>query len=198
MQTLVLNYSAGDQRSIGQFGLEEYLETKAVLGSGTAESEPLPSSQARQHASTQVHLLRLSGSRSSTTPTWSGRRRLYRRPAVAGSARRRSSAISRATASTKRWDPGSRSATSSPTRSSEPRRNGIAYDPALAQRIYDDIPNWKPHGHAPAAVGPAGPRVPARRADQLDGSQIMSNMDQFGVPFHAIVTPSGAVLQARA
>lgn len=68
------------------------------------------------------------------------------------------------------------------------RRIGIDYDPAFAQQIYDDIPNWKPHADAPAGLARLAREFPLVGLTNSMNSQIMSNMDQFGVKFHAIIT----------
>lgn len=72
------------------------------------------------------------------------------------------------------------------------RRWGIAFDPADAQAIYDAVPSWGPHADVPAALAQLAGKVPLVILSNAADSQIQSNVDKLGAPFHAVFTAEQA------
>ena len=77
------------------------------------------------------------------------------------------------------------------------KRNGVAFDPAVAARIYDRVPSWGPHPDVPAGLARIAPHDPAGGADQLDERQIPHNIAKLGAPIaHVFTAESAQRLQA--
>lgn len=71
---------------------------------------------------------------------------------------------------------------------------GIPFRPDDAQAIVDAIPSWGPHADVPAGLAKAAEVLPLVILSNASDSQIQSNVDKLGAPFHAVLTAE----QARA
>jgi 2-haloacid dehalogenase len=72
------------------------------------------------------------------------------------------------------------------------RRWGIAFDPTDAQAIVEAVPTWGPHADVPAALAKVAEVLPLVILSNAADSQIRSNVDKLGVPFHAVLTAEQA------
>ena len=68
------------------------------------------------------------------------------------------------------------------------KRNGIAFRPEDAQRIYEEVPTWGPHPDVPAGLAEVAKEIPLVILSNAMNSQIMSNVEKLGAPFHAVFT----------
>src|SRR5689334_10726682 len=68
------------------------------------------------------------------------------------------------------------------------RRWSIAFDPADAQAIVEAVPSWGPHPDVPGPWRSSPLVILSNAAD----SQIWSNVDKLGAPFHAVLTAEQA------
>ena len=68
------------------------------------------------------------------------------------------------------------------------RRNGVAYRPEDAQRIYEEVPTWGPHPDVPAGLARVAKEIPLVILSNAMNSQIMSNVEKLGAPFHMVIT----------
>ena len=71
-------------------------------------------------------------------------------------------------------------------------RWGIAFDPADAQAIFEAVPSWGPHPDVPAALAKLAEVLPLVILSNAADSQIWSNVDKLGAPFHAVLTAEQA------
>jgi len=72
------------------------------------------------------------------------------------------------------------------------RRNGVAFDPADARAIYEKVPTWGPHPDVPAGLAKVAKEIPLVILSNAMNSQIMSNVEKLGAPFHAVFTAEQA------
>jgi 2-haloacid dehalogenase len=72
------------------------------------------------------------------------------------------------------------------------RRWGVAFDPADAQAIVEAVPTWGPHADVPAALAKVAEVLPLVILSNAADSQIRSNVDKLGAPFHAVLTAEQA------
>jgi 2-haloacid dehalogenase len=72
------------------------------------------------------------------------------------------------------------------------RRWGIAFDPTDAQAIVEAVPTWGPHADVPAALATVVEVLPLVILSNAADSQIRSNVDKLGAPFHAVLTAEQA------
>ncbi|KQT82773.1 haloacid dehalogenase type II [Aurantimonas sp. Leaf443] len=72
------------------------------------------------------------------------------------------------------------------------KRNGVAFDPADARRIYETVPSWGPHPDVPAGLASVAKEFPLVILSNAMDSQIMSNVEKLGAPFHAVFTAEQA------
>ncbi|RIY02619.1 haloacid dehalogenase type II [Aureimonas flava] len=72
------------------------------------------------------------------------------------------------------------------------RRNGVAFDPADARRIYERVPSWGPHPDVPAGLAKVAREIPLVILSNAMDEQIASNVDKLGAPFHAVFTAEQA------
>jgi 2-haloacid dehalogenase len=72
------------------------------------------------------------------------------------------------------------------------RRWGVAFDPADAQAIVEAVPTWGPHADVPAALAKVAVVLPLVILSNAADSQIRSNVDKLGAPFHAVLTAEQA------
>jgi 2-haloacid dehalogenase len=72
------------------------------------------------------------------------------------------------------------------------KRHGIAFDPADARAIYESVPTWGPHPDVPAGLAKVAKEIPLVILSNAMDSQIQSNVDKLGAPFHAVYTAEQA------
>ncbi|RWC00291.1 MAG: haloacid dehalogenase type II [Mesorhizobium sp.] len=68
------------------------------------------------------------------------------------------------------------------------KRNGVAFRSEDAQRIYDEVPTWGPHPDVPAGLAKVANEIPLVILSNAMNSQIMSNVNKLGAPFHLVIT----------
>jgi 2-haloacid dehalogenase len=68
------------------------------------------------------------------------------------------------------------------------RRNGVAFRPEDAQRIYEEVPTWGPHPDVPAGLARVAKEIPLVILSNAMNDQIMSNVEKLGAPFHMVIT----------
>jgi 2-haloacid dehalogenase len=68
------------------------------------------------------------------------------------------------------------------------RRHSVPFDAADALRIYDEVPTWGPHPDVPAGLAAVARHIPLVILSNAMNSQIMSNVDKLGAPFHRVIT----------
>jgi 2-haloacid dehalogenase len=68
------------------------------------------------------------------------------------------------------------------------KRNGVAFRPEDAQRIYEEVPTWGPHPDVPAGLAKVAKEIPLVILSNAMKSQIMSNVEKLGAPFHMVIT----------
>jgi 2-haloacid dehalogenase len=68
------------------------------------------------------------------------------------------------------------------------KRNGVAFRPEDAQRIYEEIPTWGPHRDVPAGLAKVAKEIPLVILSNSMKSLIMSNVEKLGAPFHMVIT----------
>ena len=66
--------------------------------------------------------------------------------------------------------------------------NGVAFRPEDAQAIYEEVPTWGPHPDVPAGLARVAKEIPLVILSNAMNSQIMSNVEKLGAPFHAVFT----------
>ncbi|WP_028464462.1 haloacid dehalogenase type II [Nisaea denitrificans] len=74
------------------------------------------------------------------------------------------------------------------------RRWNIAFRPEDADAIVEAVPTWGPHADVPAPLARVAKEIPLVILSNAADSQIQSNVDLLGAPFHAVLTAE----QARA
>ncbi len=72
------------------------------------------------------------------------------------------------------------------------KRNGVAFRAEAAQTIYEEIPTWGPHPDVPAGLAKVAREIPLVILSNATDSQIMSNVNKLGAPFHAVFTAEQA------
>ena len=72
------------------------------------------------------------------------------------------------------------------------RKNGVQFDAAVPRRIYEQVPSWGPHPDVPAGLAKVAREIPLVILSNAMDDQIGSNVEKFGVPFHAIYTAQQA------
>lgn len=70
--------------------------------------------------------------------------------------------------------------------------HGIAYDPADAQRIIDEIPSWGPHPDVPQGLAKVAKEIPLVVLSNSMTDLIPHSMVKLGAPFHAAYTAQEA------
>lgn len=70
--------------------------------------------------------------------------------------------------------------------------HGIDQRPSDATAIYEDVPNWGPHDDVPAGLAELAKRYPLVILSNAADSQMQSNVDKLGAPFHAVFTAEQA------
>lgn len=72
------------------------------------------------------------------------------------------------------------------------RRHGLDYVEEEGQRIYDAVPSWGPHPDVPEALRRIAKEYPLVILSNASDSQIRSNVEKLGAPFHAVFTAEQA------
>jgi len=72
------------------------------------------------------------------------------------------------------------------------RRHGVSFDPADAAAIVAAVPGWGPHADVPAPLARLAREIPLVILSNAADSQIQSNVDRLGAPFHAVLTAEQA------
>ena len=72
------------------------------------------------------------------------------------------------------------------------KRNGVAFRPEDAHAIYEEVPTWGPHPDVPAGLAKVAREIPLVILSNAMNSQIMSNVEKLGAPFHAVFTAEQA------
>jgi len=72
------------------------------------------------------------------------------------------------------------------------KRWGIDYQDHEGQHLYDEVPNWGPHEDVPAPLARVAEHFPLVILSNASNSQIQSNVDKLGAPFHAVLTAEEA------
>ncbi len=68
------------------------------------------------------------------------------------------------------------------------RAGGVPFRPEDAARIYDEVPTWGPHPDVPAGLARVAEEIPLVILSNAMNSQIMSNVEKLGAPFHMVIT----------
>ena len=72
------------------------------------------------------------------------------------------------------------------------RANGVTFDPAVAEEIYNRVPTWGPHADVPAGLAAVAKEFPLVALTNSDNAQIVHNVAKLGAPVHLIVTSEDA------
>ena len=72
------------------------------------------------------------------------------------------------------------------------KRNGVAFDPADARKIYEMVPSWGPHADVPAGLAKVAKEIPLVILSNAMDEQIPHNVEKLGAPFHAVFTAQQA------
>lgn len=72
------------------------------------------------------------------------------------------------------------------------KRWGVAFQAEDAQAIVEAIPSWGPHADVPAGLARVAEKLPLVALSNAADSQIQSNVDKLGAPFHAVLTAEQA------
>lgn len=72
------------------------------------------------------------------------------------------------------------------------RKWGLAFRPDDAEAIVHAIPSWGPHPDVPAPLARVAAKIPLVILSNASDSQIHSNVDKLGAPFHAVLTAEQA------
>jgi len=64
----------------------------------------------------------------------------------------------------------------------------IKFDASDARAIYEAVPTWGPHADVPAGLAKIAHEIPLVILSNADNSQIQSNVDKLGAPFHKVFT----------
>ncbi|MCP4379100.1 MAG: haloacid dehalogenase type II [bacterium] len=57
-----------------------------------------------------------------------------------------------------------------------------------ALKIYNEVPTWGPHPDVPAGLARVAKEIPLVILSNAMNSQIMSNVEKLGAPFHTVIT----------
>lgn len=70
--------------------------------------------------------------------------------------------------------------------------HGIAFDPAIADKIYDRVPTWGPHADVPAGLAKIAPHIPLVALTNSMNNQIPHNIARLGAPIAHVFTAEDA------
>ncbi|MBD8890964.1 haloacid dehalogenase type II [Roseibium litorale] len=65
---------------------------------------------------------------------------------------------------------------------------GVAFRDEDALRIYNEVPTWGPHPDVPEGLAKVAKEIPLVILSNAMNSQIMSNVEKLGAPFHKVIT----------
>jgi len=68
------------------------------------------------------------------------------------------------------------------------KANNLPFRNEDAQRIYEEVPTWGPHADVPAGLARVAQDIPLVILSNAMNSQIMSNVEKLGAPFHKVIT----------
>lgn len=72
------------------------------------------------------------------------------------------------------------------------KRNGVAFDPEIAQKIYERVPTWGPHADVPAGLAKIAPHIPLVALTNSMNNQIPHNIAKLGAPIAHVFTAESA------
>lgn len=72
------------------------------------------------------------------------------------------------------------------------KRNGMKFREEAARLVYERVPTWGPHPDVPAGLARVAKEIPLVILSNAMNSQIMSNVEKLGTPFHAVYTAEQA------
>ncbi|MEY8880743.1 haloacid dehalogenase type II [Donghicola sp. XS_ASV15] len=72
------------------------------------------------------------------------------------------------------------------------KRNGIPFDPAVAEDIYNRVPTWGPHADVPAGLAKIAPEIPLVALTNSMNAQIPHNIAKLGAPIAHVFTAESA------
>jgi 2-haloacid dehalogenase len=72
------------------------------------------------------------------------------------------------------------------------RRNRVTFRDEDARMVYERVPTWGPHADVPAGLAKVAKEIPLVILSNAMNSQIMSNVEKLGAPFHAVHTAEQA------
>lgn len=72
------------------------------------------------------------------------------------------------------------------------KANGVAFREEDAKTVYERVPSWGPHPDVPAGLAKVAKEIPLVILSNAMNSQIMSNVEKLGAPFHAVYTAEQA------
>lgn len=68
------------------------------------------------------------------------------------------------------------------------RKHGVAFEPAHAERVYNEVPTWGPHADVPAGLAKVAKEIPLVILSNAMKVQIPHNVEKLGAPFHLVLT----------
>lgn len=71
-------------------------------------------------------------------------------------------------------------------------RNNLAFDPAVAQAIYDRVPTWGPHSDVAAGLAKIADEIPLVALTNSMNAQISHNIAKLGAPIAHVFTAESA------
>ncbi len=72
------------------------------------------------------------------------------------------------------------------------KKNDVAFSPDAARMVYERVPSWGPHPDVSAGLANVASEIPLVILSNAMNSQIMSNVEKLGAPFHAVYTAEQA------
>lgn len=72
------------------------------------------------------------------------------------------------------------------------KRNGVAFDPAVAEEIYNRVPGWGPHADVPAGLARVAASFPLVALTNAMNAQIPYNIARLGAPVAHVLTAESA------
>ena len=72
------------------------------------------------------------------------------------------------------------------------KRNGVTFDPAVADDIYTRVPAWGPHADVPAGLSAVADRIPLVALTNSMNVQIPHNIAKLGAPIAHVFTAEDA------
>lgn len=72
------------------------------------------------------------------------------------------------------------------------KRNGVAFDPAVADDIYTRVPTWGPHADVPTGLSAVADKIPLVALTNAMNAQIPHNIAKLGAPIAHVLTAEDA------